>query len=73
MEVYHREIPDVVYRQRKMTVTGTTLYTFQGFTQLAIRLRVPLCACIISRRARNAILFADWFSEDLRPRESLPG
>lgn len=30
MEVYHRDIPDAVYRQRKMTVTGTILYTLQG-------------------------------------------
>jgi hypothetical protein len=29
--VYHREIPDVVYRQRKMTAAGTILYTLQGF------------------------------------------
>jgi hypothetical protein len=31
MEVYHRDIPDAVYRQRKITVTGTILYTLQGF------------------------------------------
>ena len=66
MEVYHREIPDVVYRQRKMIVPGTTPCTLQGFTPLAIRPRVPRRACIISRRAWNVILSVDSFSGDLR-------
>jgi hypothetical protein len=67
VEVYHWEIPDVIYRQRKVTVAGTILYTIQGLTLLAIRLRVPLRACIISWRARKVILSADYLSEVLRP------
>jgi hypothetical protein len=58
MEVYHREIPDVVYRQRKMTIAGTILYAIQGLILLAIKLRIPLRASIIS----ECDLFADCLS-----------